>query len=726
MGESPPGIVMSNTHVDTIQTSQEFYPGRTFFLSKIGSWLGVWEIYPILGIAAFLRFYQLTTTEFDADQALIYQMARDAINHGLIPATGIIASIRIANPPAVVYVFIIPAAISSNPLWGAIFVGFLNVIGVLLVYIFVRRYYGRIASIIASLLYATAAEPLHFNRFIWQQNIIAPFVVLFIFALFWGVVDRRKGWLFPALVLLGILIQLHETIIILSSLLLVALILSPGTVRLRDLALGLTFLLLLFSTYLLWEISTKFSDLNILLQLAKLHSHFDLTALNYYELLLNPYGNIPTNTHSLEYKLIPSLEWLRPTMAILIVCGLASIIIGVISSSHLWKKDSSIDEESRTSPYSIQRLLQRVSSLWTDFRATPKRCGYFLLLSWQIVPIMILSRHSVPLFPYYLLMVLPGPFIIIGILLSTLANWFQRQGGMWKIAHYGIYVSACLVIVAQLLGSTALLIDEARGNNLHGYSYNTLNSLENALNQADQLAIQHHLNHVYIATDLYTQDALVYLAEQSRIPTTLFDASRCLVLPNATAGPAALLTGPSDTLSMVLLSHFARATLVSRPERLGGVPFQLYIVQPVAVSKLTPSHEAFEHHLQLLDRQVQQFRFDNSFWLATRWSYIRSATPNYRTTYTYTMMAQFEGKPGITSQCTSTSIRVGDQLIITFPLWKSLSIPSSITITAKSFTTTPLDLSYGSFHFENIRDQNTQPFFLQTTEGKSGISLSTS
>jgi hypothetical protein len=271
-----------------------------------------------------------------------------------------------------------------------------------------------------------------------------------------------------------------------------------------------------------------------------------------------------------------------------------------------------------------------------------------------------------------------------------------------------------------------VLIDEESGNHLHGYSYNTLNSLEDALNQADQLATLHHLNHVYIATDQYTHNALDYLAEQSLIPTTLFDASQCLVLPNATAGPAALLIGPSDTLSMVLLSHFARATLVSRPERMGGVPFQLYIVQPIAVSKLAPSHEAFEHHLQLLDRQVQQFRFDNSSWLATHWSYIRSATPNYRTAYTYTMMTQFQGKPGMTSQCTSTSIRVGDQLIVTFPLLKSSSMPSSITITAKSFTTIPLDLSYGPFHFENIRDQITQPLFLQTTEGKSGISLSTS
>ncbi|MGZ3609338.1 MAG: ArnT family glycosyltransferase [Ktedonobacteraceae bacterium] len=186
---------MSNTYFDTTQATQELYPDRNAFLSKIGSWMSAWEILPILGITAFLRFYQLTTTEFDADQAMIFRLARDAISHGLIPATRNIASIRIVNPPAVIYLLMIPAAISSNPIGGAIFVGLLNIIAVLLTYIFVRHYYGRLASIIASLLYATASEPLHYSRFIWQQNMIAPFMVLFMFALYWGVVDRRKGWI---------------------------------------------------------------------------------------------------------------------------------------------------------------------------------------------------------------------------------------------------------------------------------------------------------------------------------------------------------------------------------------------------------------------------------------------------------------------------------------------------------------------------------------------------
>ncbi|HKV57688.1 MAG TPA: hypothetical protein VJO32_05380, partial [Ktedonobacteraceae bacterium] len=67
-----------------------------------------WEIYPILLVAAFLRLYQLNVTEFDEDQATVFRMARDAVMHGLLPATSNIASIRINNPPGVVYLLMLP------------------------------------------------------------------------------------------------------------------------------------------------------------------------------------------------------------------------------------------------------------------------------------------------------------------------------------------------------------------------------------------------------------------------------------------------------------------------------------------------------------------------------------------------------------------------------------------------------------------------------------------
>jgi len=672
----------------------------------------MWEIYPILFVAAFLRFYQINTTEFDEDQAIVFRMAHDAVYHGLLPATSNIASIRIVNPPAVIYLLMLPAAFSANPLWGAIFVGLFNVIAVLLTYIFVRRYYGRLTGIFASLLYATAAEPLYFSRFIWQQNLIAPFVVLFMFALFWGVVDRRKGWFSPALLILGTLFQLHETTLILSVPLLVALLLAPGTVRWRDLVLGVASLLLLFFPYLLWEFSTKFADLNVILPVSKLHAHFGIQALTYYILFLSPFEQVPIITHTLLNTLVPLLEWLRLSMSLLVLGGLTTALVGVIfTRPHL------------TRPYALYAL----RTVWTEFRADPKRCGFMLLLVWQLVPVLLLSSHAASLFPYYLLLLMPGPFILIGLFLSSMVHRLQPLGRQWSIPRYSMYALTCLVIIAQFLASMASLVDQTSGNIPHGYSYNTLNSLQDALTEADQLALRRHFNHIYISTDQYTQVALRYLAEQMQDPTTLFDTSHCLILPNPAAGPAVLQVGPYDRLTNVLLSQFARATLIDQPKRLGGAPFSLYVIKPIAEPKPGSSTETFENNLQLLGNQAQHLSFDNSMLLITRWSLVHSATMNYRTTYTYNMRALLNGNGdsglSVSSQCVSTSMRAGDQLIVTFDLPRGDSVPSSLTMFATSYVTMPLNLSYGPFQLESISDQRTHPVILQTISGTDSITF---
>src|SRR5216684_7653411 len=244
-------------------------------IKSLFSWLFTWEIYPILLVAGFLRLYQLNVSEFDSDQAAIYSMAREAVQNGLLPVVSNRASIGIENPPAVIYLLMLPASLSADPLWAVVMVGLFNTVAVLLTYFFTRRYYGRLAGMIAALLYAAAARPLNYSRFIWQQNMLAPFIVLFLFALFWGVVERRKGWLFPALFLVGIAYQLHETSALLLIPLLVAVVLAPGTVRWRDLAFALIALLVMFSPYLLWEYTAHFADVSMVLNVARLHAQVD-------------------------------------------------------------------------------------------------------------------------------------------------------------------------------------------------------------------------------------------------------------------------------------------------------------------------------------------------------------------------------------------------------------------------------------------------------------------
>lgn len=713
------------------------------------SWLLTWELYPILLIAAFLRLYRLDTSEFDDDQAMIFRMAHDAIHYGLLPATSNIASVRIANPPAVIYLLMLPAALSSNPLWGAVLVGLLNTAAVVLTYVFTRRYYGRLAGVIAALLYATASKVIVYSRFLWQQNMIAPLVVLFMFALFWGVVERRKGWLFPALLLLGVLFQLHESTVLLIIPLMVAIVLAPGTLRWRDLALGILSLSILFSSYLLWEISAKFHDLSVLLKLEKLPAKIDNQALSNYRSFFSPYGFSlsdlpPTHPHSLVAALVPLLRQLRRILLVLVLAGFATLGLSFLNdrlfsrgkteaqreSTKVVAQCIAPDNETQESMLSTTSNNRGLLNWWTSLRNTPYRCGLLLLFVWQVVPLLILSHHSVPLYPYYLLMLMPGPFILIGLFFSKVVVWLQRSGLSWRALRYAAYTFASLVIIVQLIGSTAGLLDATRGTLGHGTTYNDLESLQHALTEADELAQQHHFNRVYIATDSSSETALRYLAEQLRTPTTLFDASRCLVLPDPADGSAVLLVGPADGLATAMLSQFATATLVARPPRLGSVPFQLYIVRPLALNSelQQPPLPQFVQNLQLLNKSAHLLRFSNLSWLVTDWRLLRSEQPGFRVTYNYILAASptnngIVSKSSSSSICTFTAIRTGDQLLVAFNWPNSHSVPASLTITASFSRAMPYIPSYGPLHLETIGTQISPSSVLQTMQGSKSITL---
>ncbi len=138
-------------------------------------------------------------------------------------------------------------------------------------------------------------------------------------------------------------------------------------------------------------------------------------------------------------------------------------------------------------PSHISLLFTGFSNWWTDPRTDPFRCSLILLVFWQIVPVLILSRHSATVHLHYLLITLPGQFILIGFFLSRAISWFQLQ----QTVRYGTSLATTLLLVTQLAGSTASLLDTTRGINNHIFGYNDLGSLQNAL-AASHYHYHHH------------------------------------------------------------------------------------------------------------------------------------------------------------------------------------------------------------------------------------------
>src|SRR5947209_7997824 len=422
--------------------------------TTLSSWLRTWEIYPIILIASFLRLYRLDTTAFSYDQSMLFRMAYDAVHQGLIPATSNGSSIFTLHPPLTVYLLMLPTLFSANPLWAAVMTALFNVEAVLLTYIFTRRYFGRLAASIAALLYATAQTTIIFSRFIWQPTLLAPFTILFVFALFVGVVERRKGWLFPALVLLGVMYQLHELTFLLAVPLLVALLLAPRTIRPRDLVLALVFLLLIFAPYLVWEVNMNFVDLHTALGLARGHAQIDTKAVTFYQRFLNSYyyderflGSSyydPTGiASSLVFKFLPILTWSRQILVFLLLGGFA--IAGAVVGLRSKISQTAIPGRGQAVAPTMRRRRQipfaRIYEWWMGLRADPARCGLVVLLVWQIVPVLLLSRHSAPIHQHYLLLVIPGPFILVGFCIARMSSWFhgRQPARLWRGMGYAMY-----------------------------------------------------------------------------------------------------------------------------------------------------------------------------------------------------------------------------------------------------------------------------------------------
>ncbi|GAC1422092.1 MAG: hypothetical protein PVS3B3_19360 [Ktedonobacteraceae bacterium] len=687
------------------------------------SWLLSWEIYLIVLIAGFLRLYRIDTTEFDDDQAAVFRMAHDAVSHGLLVATSNIASIHIYNPPAIIYFFMLPAAFSADPLWGAVMVGVLMTLSVLLTYIFVRRYYGRGAATIAALLYAVTSRPIFYSRFIWNQNLLPILTIIFLFTLFWGVVERKKGWLAPAIFLLGILIQLHASGIMMAFPLGIGLLLAPKTLRWRDLIWGIVALFISYSPYLLWEVSTNFIDVRTLLTITKQPVFIDNKAWTFYQLFLSPYdyNNLPEK-HTLLGGLVPALTWTLDVMTILVIGGVVVALIAVF-----WSRSTVASSTEQDRPKKM--LWSRISNFLALLRATPYRSGLVLLLVWQIVPILVLTRHSIGLYAHYMIILMPGPFILIGLCVAKSSHWLQQQPVWTTSIRYILYILTCLLIVAQLVGSTAGMLDSVRGNFndmvlSHPY-YSDLHSLQNALYEADQMAQQHHFKHVYISSDTSTQAALRYLSQNMQTPATVFDSNRCALLPSVANGPAVLLIGPYSLFTEALIQHFTSATLVATPKRLSGSPFKLYIVQPIAEQTRGPS---FSNDLQLLDSNAHSFTFQGRSWLVTRWRLLHSAQPSYQKVYWYNV-AQFSNttaiRPVTRSLCGFTAMQAGDSLLVPLEQSSSGKLSRSFNIKIQAFTVNPVILTYGPLSFETYQDLSLPWQFLKTSTGKDTLTIPT-
>jgi 4-amino-4-deoxy-L-arabinose transferase-like glycosyltransferase len=664
-------MLQSSAVKKTIWQKSSLPPWR----SELFACLRSWEFYLILLVAAGLRFYLINTTEFDTDQTNIFRMAYDAAHNGMLVATANASSLNMLNPPATIYFLMVPATFSSDPLWGAVWIAILAWLAVLLCYVFTRRYYGRLAASIAASFYAVAGVAIGYSRFMWNQNFLLFFVMLFIVILYLGAVERRKGWLIWALPLLGLLYQFHGSAVYLIPALGVALLLSPGTVRWRDPLLGVLLLLLIYAPYLLWELHVRFFDVKVLLEASRKPAQIDDTIWGLYREFLSPYERRASLiVPRLQVEVAPLLQGASYVMTFLVCLAAGLLLLQALFT----RKEERVPERAKG-------ILGAIKNWCLDLWADPARCGLWILLMWQIFPVMLLIRHAIVIYPHYLIFFFPGQFILIGILLALCVRWLSRPIVLAQVGRALVLLLAVLLIAAQLIGSSVDLFQFTKGASKDrdwggGPYHNQLVSLQTAINRANQIAQERHLSRVIVVNDWSNGLAFRYLAEHISKPTTVVEEN-CLVLPSAESGRILMLFSPYSGNTENWTNRYAHTELLEEIPRSTGAPFRLLLVDTSSKQTTTAATQpTLGQDLRLLGTAALM-RESQPITL-TRWQILRNERTNFETTYTYTFTNQASvSKDHNQQRCVLSNLHQGDQLLAQFDTLLPLTVQATYSVT---------------------------------------------
>jgi hypothetical protein len=163
----------------------------------------------VLLVATALRVSEFGIVRYEYDEMQVTILAKDLVAGRDFPLQGIVSSVGVPNTPMTEYIAAIPYLVSNDPVMATLFVALYNVIGVGLLWGFVRRYIGPIPAFFAGLVYAVNPWAVLFSRKIWAQSLLPTLVILAFWLGMLGFVERKRwaqALCLPALVVIA---QVH-------------------------------------------------------------------------------------------------------------------------------------------------------------------------------------------------------------------------------------------------------------------------------------------------------------------------------------------------------------------------------------------------------------------------------------------------------------------------------------------------------------------------------------
>jgi hypothetical protein len=365
----------------------------------------------VMLLAAWLRFNRLDQVEFLWDQAEISKWALRMGRESEIAWVGTPSSTGLHSFLGAIWLLAIPYALSPSPIFATGFVVALNVLAVIGCYFLARRWFGRTAALVATLLFAVAPWAVIHSRKIWHSNLLPPFALLHA-ATGWLAFVRGRRWALLAHSLaLATLMQLHFSALPFVLLTILWALIFCRRLDWRVVVISGLLAALTFIPYVAFDAQQDWWNVRHLAEIMKQPKTTSIDAA-YATWIIATGLDLHWLTGPDRYPefvaATPNARWLFAVEGWLAVAG------GVVA---LW------------------RATRRARIGLDDETAAA-----LMTATWFAMPALFLTRHIMPPPPHYLTTTFPAQFILIG--------WLVAQAGRLpgRIARVGQGVLLALVV----------------------------------------------------------------------------------------------------------------------------------------------------------------------------------------------------------------------------------------------------------------------------------------
>lgn len=214
----------------------------------------------IFSVSAFFRLFYLNLMEFKLDQALtVWQLVQFSQKSYLIQ-TGLVSSTGMYNFPLFNFLLLPFSLISYNPLFLTFVIAFINSVFCVVLFIVLKRFFAFWPTLLITLFISVSPWLISYSRHIWAQNLLFPFLVIFLYFLL-------KRSFFGLGLILSFIFQLHAS----GIFLLMAIVYLLNRRFWAGFAAGLIAAI----PYFIFQLNTNCRDCAAFLAYSQITKHFD-------------------------------------------------------------------------------------------------------------------------------------------------------------------------------------------------------------------------------------------------------------------------------------------------------------------------------------------------------------------------------------------------------------------------------------------------------------------